>query len=110
MQPNERVILIKGDAGQWYNQAIFIVNKDISPNKMPVDFVAEAEKIIFNYIHKKDKPSVAVAVPKPVVPKSAPPKQRPAKMTNKGFDLMLNIVMLAGCAVIAGILLFGFVH
>ena len=48
----ERVILIKGDASKWYEQAIFIVNQNTPKDQIPLDFVAEAEKIIQNHIRK----------------------------------------------------------
>jgi len=53
MQTSERVVVIKGNATNWYSQAVFILNPGISPNDVPIDFVAEAEKIIFDYMAKK---------------------------------------------------------
>jgi hypothetical protein len=52
---NGRVVFIENDKGGWYEKAIFILNKDVNPNRMPKDIVAEAEKIIGNYM-KKSKP------------------------------------------------------
>lgn len=94
MKANERVILIKGDASKWYDQAIFIVNKKLPPEKTPVDFVAEAEKIINSYMTKKN---------------NTPPLYKPVPKTRatKQFDFVLNIVMLVGCLAIAGAFLFG---
>jgi hypothetical protein len=97
---NERVILIKGDASKWYNQAIFIVKKEIPPDKIPVDFVAEAEKIINKYMTGQSRK------PAPAVKPQAPA----AKVKKSRFDFMLNMVMLAGCLVIVGMLAFGFLQ
>lgn len=55
MAKNDRVILIKGDNSKWYEQAIFIIKKDASASKMPVDFVLEAENIINNYMMRTGK-------------------------------------------------------
>ena len=95
MNANERVILIKGDPTKWYNQAIFIVKKEIPANKIPVDFVAEAERIINNYLVGQSRKNPKEIQNKPVV--------RQKKKSR--FDFVLNIVMLAGCLVIAGMLL-----
>ena len=43
----ERVILVKGNAKSWYEQAIFIIKPTV--DTQPLDFVAEAEKIIHEY-------------------------------------------------------------
>ena len=55
MQTNEQVVVIQGDATKWYSQAVFIMNPNPTAKAAPVDFVAEAEKIIFNYVAKKRK-------------------------------------------------------
>ena len=97
MNTNERVILIKGDATKWYNQAIFIVKKEIPPDKIPVDFVSEAEKIINGYIISQNRRRQT----------ASPPKLSVKKVKKSKFDFMLNAVMLIGCLVIAGMLFFG---
>jgi len=55
MQTDEKVIIIQGDDTKWYKQAVFIMNPQPTKEKAPVDLVAEAEKIVFNYIAKKRK-------------------------------------------------------
>ena len=50
----ERVILVKGGSKKWYEQVIFIVNPKAPANMIPVDFVAEAEKIISEYNLKRE--------------------------------------------------------
>jgi hypothetical protein len=106
MAANDRVILIKGDASKWYDQAIFIVNKDIPAAKIPKDFVNEAEDIIFSYMNKSKqtiKTYAAQAAYMPPVKKPAAAK--PAKKNR--FDTVLNILMLLGCIAIAAVFLFG---
>ena len=97
MNSNERVILIRGDASKWYNQAIFIVKKEIPADKIPVDFVAEAEKIINGYMLRQNR---QYQISKP----ARPIKKRYRKSR---FDSILNTVMLLGCLLIAGMLIFG---
>jgi len=48
-----KVVLINGDNSKFFDQAIFIVKKNIPENKIPVDFVAEAERIISMHLAKK---------------------------------------------------------
>ena len=119
----ERVILIKGDESKWYEQAIFIVNQNTPQENMPVDFVAEAEKIIHNHVKKKygayKGNSVGVAYSKPPTTNNiksanamltqAPTAKRKkgAKVKSKKLDYALNTVMALGCFVIAAILLWG---
>ena len=55
MQTNEQVVVIQGDATKWYSQAVFIINPNPTAEAAPVDFVAEAEKIIFRYVAKNRK-------------------------------------------------------
>ena len=115
MGQTERVILIKGDGTKWYNQAIFIVNQDTPRNKMPVDFVAEAERIINSYMARGQKtaPSsigggnlatapVAVAT----LPKPATRAVRPVKK-NKKLDFVLNFIMVLACVAIVATFVYG---
>jgi len=53
MEKTERVIVLKGDATKWYEQAIFIVNPK-EQEKMPLDLVQEAERIISEYNLKRE--------------------------------------------------------
>ena len=55
MQTSDQVIVIQGDATKWYSQAVFIMNPNPLAEHPPVDFVAEAEKIIFSYMARKQK-------------------------------------------------------
>lgn len=47
---NKRVILITGDENKWFEQAIFIVKKNVLDKGTPKDFVREAELILQNYM------------------------------------------------------------
>ena len=53
MTEQNKVVLINGDNSKFFDQAIFIVKKNIPENKIPVDFVSEAEKIISLHLAKK---------------------------------------------------------
>ena len=118
MTQTERVILIKGDSTQWYNQAIFIVNKNMPATKMPVDFVAEAEKIIYNYTAKQKYPATLKKGAGPVVytsnmnmpvPSAAPALRTSAKKKKTGtFDFVLNMIMVLACIAIIAVLAYGF--
>jgi hypothetical protein len=113
--PTERVILIKGDATKWYNQAIFIVNQNTPATKMPVDFVAEAEKIIYNHMARQKHPATLkkVAAPAasicPELPPSRAAQPRSAKKKASKFDFVLNLVMILACIAIVAVFTYGMV-
>ena len=113
MNPAERVILVKGDSTKWYNQAIFILNKDTPATKMPVDFVAEAEKIIYNHMKKKaaapaaytsHAQKISQAVPSNC---NAPATRTGTKKKASTFDFMLNIMMILACIAIVAVFAYG---
>lgn len=126
MGPTERVILVKGDSTKWYNQAIFIVNQNMPATKMPVDFVAEAERIIFNHIAGQKKTAMAKAVAAPAayssqlraaapaeaapvrVPKTTAPAARTGLKKKGKFDFVLNLMMVLACITIVAVLVYGF--
>ena len=87
---DNRVILIKGGNNKWYEQAIFIVRKDAAA-QIPVDFVAEAEKIINGYMHRKAKPAPART------------RQQTA-VKNTPLDYVLNTLIVVCCIALAAIL------
>jgi hypothetical protein len=114
--PTERLILVKGDATKWYNQAIFIVNQNTPATKMPVDFVAEAERIIYNHVTKgkKTKGVGPAAYTSPAPALQAPPSNYnvPAMRTGtkkkvSKFDVILNIVMILACIAIIAVFVYG---
>jgi len=107
MTTAERVILIQGDANKWYDQAIFIVKHHAPGHQIPIDMVAEAEKIIENYMVKNNKP-LPVGFPAPSVKgygldASGTKKRR----FSKRWDFFINILMMLACLAIAGIFLYG---
>jgi len=78
-----KVVLVRGDKNELYEQAIFILRAGANQNH--IDFVKEAEKII--------NASYAST--------SAPPNIRQPKTTSR-TDTMLNIAILAtGIAIVA---------
>jgi len=105
--PNDRVILIKGDADKWYDQAIFILNQDTPSEKIPKDFVREAENIIRSYLVKKRKNAGLAKAYAAVVPQGSKPALVTRPVNNKKFDRLLNIMMFSGCLVIAALLMYG---
>ena len=119
MGQTERVILIKGDGTKWYNQAIFIVNKDTPKDNMPMDFVAEAEKIINNYMirNKNAAPPAPLAIgggnlaAAPVavaaLPKSARVGGRNVKKKTSKVDFVLNLLMILACMAIVAVFAYG---
>ena len=117
MGQTERVILIKGDGTKWYNQAIFIVNRDTPKGDMPMDFVAEAERIINNYM-TRNKNAAPVSIggghlataPVSVATLPKPPKTAARPMMKKKtstVDFVLNFLMLAACIAIVAVFVYG---
>ena len=100
----ERVVLVKGGGDKWYEQAIFIVNSNAPTNSMPVDFVAEAEKIIDEY-NLKQKSKKAVPGNMPIVP--IPSKVQPFEKDMKKPHFVLGALMLVACIIIALVLTLG---
>ena len=67
----ERVVLVKGNSTRWFEQAIFIVNKSAEAERMPVDFIAEAERIIEEFNLKNATLPADGPPPPPVIKKPA---------------------------------------
>ncbi|MCL2398293.1 MAG: hypothetical protein FWC91_00940 [Defluviitaleaceae bacterium] len=116
MVKKERVILIKGDSSKWYEQAIFIVNQNTPPEKIPMDFVAEAESIINNYIKKSTgrqangtNVGIAYSSPKSGANNHAKkiPKKSGRSAKNRQFDFILNTILVLGCFFIIAALMWG---
>ena len=85
------MILIKGDARKWYNQAIFIMNGNAPKESVPVDFVAEAERIIHAYVNGRRG--------------NAAPPVKPRK--SKKTDYMLNAFICLGLLAIVLVFAYG---
>jgi len=117
MGKKERVILIKGDASQWYEQAIFIVNQDTPQENIPKNFVAEAEKIIHNHVRNKysggytgSKVGIAYASASTAMPaQSSRAKQKAKAAKRKRSDYILNTILCLGCIFIAAVLMWGLI-
>ena len=116
MQTNERVVVIKGDASKWYSQAVFFINPGTPTEKIPIDFVAEAENIIYNYMAKKHKNTVDI-VPaymdrySPPTILAVPGKQVAIKSKKRiRFDFIMYALMIAACIAMAAVLAFGLLN
>jgi len=97
---NEKVVVIQGDPTKWYSQVVFIMNPDPVAEKVPVDFVAEAEKIIFNYVAGKRKFSELDYQP-PVILSPAVKKRRFRP------SFLLYGLMIAACIGLAAVVALG---
>jgi len=93
IENNERkVIMITGDKSKWYEQAIFIVNKNSPKESLPADIVKEAELIIDSYLAGK-KHSFA---------QKKPPWQQPkaAKVKRNKLGIFTGVLFLICAAVL----------
>ena len=103
MQTNERVVVVKGGATKWYSQAVFIINPNIPACDIPVDFVAEAERIIYNYMASKHgvNDGIHAYLHTPDTPPTAKSKKR------FKFGLLLYVLMVAACIGMAAVITLG---
>ena len=115
MQTNERVVVIKGDTSKWYSQAVFFINPNASADKIPVDFVAEAENIIYNYMAKKHKTigssNAYMDYCAPPTIFSVPDKRFVAK-TKRRFrlDFIIYMLMIAACIAMVAVFALGLLN
>ena len=103
MQTSERVVVVKGNAENWYSQAVFILNPGVQDRKPTIDFVTEAEKIIHDYMaksYKHEKPSSPILC------------TRLGSKTKKRLTLgfALNILMGLACVGMAIVIGFGMLN
>ena len=135
MQTNERVVVIKGDAEKWYSQAVFFINPSMAKEAIPVDFVAEAEKILYNYMAKNKQYNYALPAhlvkdnKMPLILPDAPkgyvePRYSefskncyvdlaPTAPVNKkrlGLGFAVNILMFLACVFMAAVVAFGLLN
>ena len=94
----KKVIMITGDKSKWYEQAIFIVNKNSPKESLPNDIVKEAEQIIDCYLAGK---KYAVSTKKQLW--ASPSKT--AKNKKKKFGYITGALLLVCAAVL--VLYFG---
>lgn len=115
MEKQDRVILVQGGVSKWYDQAIFIVNKNAQVSTMPVDFIQEAENIINEYLMNDKAGNDIVITDKNVTnfgnstiktrPKTNVKTTKTVKSTSNALDVWINTIMLVCCVIMAGIVL-----
>jgi len=109
---NKRIVLINGDTASWFEQAIIIVRDGHALNgfedgRPTPNLVAQAEKIVNGcnpfraYQNFAAKPATA---PK-CHGEPARAAQSKAAASKNSFDSFLNLMMIVGCVVIAGVLI-----
>ena len=113
MQNNERVVVIKGDESKWYSQIVCIMNPEPMYNA-PVDLVAEAEKIINNYMAKKRTSpggSIHAYLNQPYMPPTIiDAKQVAGKKKRVLFDFLFYGLMILACIAMAAVVKFGLLN
>lgn len=102
MKNENKVILIKGNGSNWYEQAIFIIKQSTPQNKIPLDCVTEAENIIKNYMQglhseKSQKHRIKVKVRNINILKK-----------NKNWNTLLNISIVTSSLILLVVLIFYF--
>jgi hypothetical protein len=105
MEQQNRVILISGDNSKWYEQAIFIVRKNVPETQVPVDFVLEAERVINAYMTKKRKNGEEPGLHGQPIEMDSVRSELVRRTRNMRLNIALNIVLLAGCLTLLGLLL-----
>jgi len=112
---NKRVVFINGDSSSWFEQAIVIVKDgqkhDCFESGRPTpNLVEQAERIVNGYNPFKAYQNFAPRqiTANPVSRGTGASKAAVSKKSSapgKSFDMMLNVVMLVGCVVLAGMLM-----
>ena len=105
MEGNERVVVIKGNPEKWYSQAVFILNPQAKAEDAPVDLVAEAERIIINYMAQKHE--CAGGKQYGHVQEEAPPKKGKKRLQ---FDFLLYMLMVLACVGLVAIVALGWFY
>ncbi len=92
---DNRVIMIRGNQSQWYDQAIFILKKDAKPSTMPVSIVREAEKIINDYMvkHTNKLSNIAQKAYNDVKPPQTQKRPAPPPPVSKGKNTASTIFL-----------------
>jgi hypothetical protein len=94
-----RVVLVTGETSDFFEQAIFIVKKNLPDNKIPVDFVAEAEKIISAYIARKGKPDICCHLSPELELDMMKSEMSRCKRGQK-FNVALNLILTVACSIL----------
>jgi hypothetical protein len=132
---NRRVVLINGDTSSWFDHAIIIVkeghkNGDFVSGKPTRNLLMQAERIInasspFG-AYTKNCPSATISTdsygssqppkhggtcpstarePQASISKKVPVNNKGGKGKKDNFDTFLNVVVLIGCLMLAGVLI-----
>ena len=101
MTEQNKVVLISGDNSKFFDQAIFIVKKNIPENKIPVDFVAEAEKIISVHLAKKRRGHDAYIHFAPEFELDMVKEELARKKRGIKFHMLLHLTLLSTCITLA---------
>ena len=111
---NKRVVLINGNTTSWFEQAIVIVKdgqmRDGFEGGRPTpSLVEQAEKIVNSYNPFKEYQnfsSMTVAkAPKPAAINTSNNTVAKKSSKNSRIDIFLNLSVLIGCVVLAGVLI-----
>ena len=108
METNERVVVIKGNSTKWYSQAVFFMNPTLQEEAVPVDLVAEAEKIIYDYVANKRKLSgdgIHAYLHQPDGFKTEDSFKK-----RLSFDFLLYVLMILACIGLAAVVWLGLLN
>ena len=97
MTEQNKVVLINGDNSKFFEQAIFIVKKNIPENKIPVDFVAEAERIISLHLARKRRGHDSFIRFAPEFELDMVKEELARKKRGIKIHIFLNLVLLTAC-------------
>ena len=104
MTEQNKVVLINGDNSKFFDQAIFIVKKNVPENKIPVDFVAEAEKIISMHLSKKRRGHASYIHFAPEFELDMVKEELARKKRWVKVHVLLHLVLLSTCMTLAYLL------
>ncbi|MDR2649187.1 MAG: hypothetical protein LBB94_05655 [Clostridiales bacterium] len=104
MTEQNKVILVNGDNSKFFDQAIFIVKKNLPENKIPMDFVAEAERIIGLHLAKKRRGHDAYIRFAPEFELDMVKEELARKKRSVKIHIMLNLALLTACITLAYLL------
>jgi len=115
MDEDKKIIRIMGGKSKWFEEAIFVLKDKNKRTDMPKNFVAEAEKIINDYMLRKYSLNNTLAS----AYSASQPKYKNVKNTkstrdvkntkkrNKKIDTILNVSIIV-CCIFIGLILYHF--
>jgi len=104
MTEQNKVVLINGDNSKFFDQAIFIVKKNVPENKIPVDFVAEAERIISMHLAKKRRGHDTYIHFAPEFELDMVKDELARKKRGAKFHMLLHFVLISTCIILTYLL------